>query len=442
MKGGAKNSKEVIIIGGGLAGAEAAWRLGKAGVKTRLNEMRPKKTSPAHKTHLLAELVCPNSLKSDSISNASGLIKAEMEILDSLVMEAARATAVPAGGALAVDREKFAARVTGAVESLPSVEVIREEATAVPESGPVIIASGPLTSDALAAAIKELTGEDGLAFYDAIAPIVYTESIDMGAAFRASRYGKGGHDYINCPMSDDEYDSFIDALVSARKTPLHDFEDIKYFEGCLPVEVMAERGRETLAHGPMKPVGLVDPRTGRRPRAVVQLRQDDAGGGLFNMVGFQTRLLRPEQERVFRMIPGLGRAEFARLGSVHRNTFIKSPRLLSPDLSLKKDSRIFFAGQITGVEGYLESAAMGIVAGINAARRAGGRKPAVPPPTTMTGALVAYVTEPGRDEFQPMNANFGILPPLSTPMRKKDKRAKLVERALDDMKKFNKEIVA
>ncbi|HUT53590.1 MAG TPA: methylenetetrahydrofolate--tRNA-(uracil(54)-C(5))-methyltransferase (FADH(2)-oxidizing) TrmFO [bacterium] len=433
---------EVTIIGGGLAGCEAAWRLARAGLTVRLFEMRPEKMTPAHQTGLLSELVCSNSLKADAVTNASGLLKAEMELLDSLVMRAARATAVPAGAALAVDRERFAKRMTEAVQALPGVEIAREEVSAVPAAGTVIIASGPLTSDALAADIARLTAADGLFFYDAIAPVVFAQSVDMRVAFRASRYGKGGgDDYINCPLSREEYEAFVDALLAGAKTAPRAFEELKVFEGCLPIEVMAERGRETPAHGPMKPVGLVDPRTGKRPHAVAQLRQDNAEATLYNMVGFQTRLRRPEQERVFRMIPGLGRAEFARLGSIHRNTFIHSPRLLSSDLSLRSEPRVLFAGQITGVEGYLESAAMGIIAGLNAARQVQGKGPAVPPPTTMTGALIAYITDSAREDFQPMNANFGILAPLNAAVKKSARKQAMVDRALADMKTW-REIVS
>jgi methylenetetrahydrofolate--tRNA-(uracil-5-)-methyltransferase len=427
----------VTVIGGGLAGVEAACRLARAGQSVRLVEMRPGKTTPAHKTGRLAELVCSNSLKAGALTNASGLLKAEMEMHGSIVMAAARETSVPAGQALAVDREKFAARVTRAVEEMPGIEIAREEVTEIPAEGIVIIATGPLTSDPLAAAIQKLTASEGLFFYDAIAPIVSAESVDMGVAFRASRYGKGGDDYINCPMNREEYEAFIDALLGARKTQPREFEDPKYFEGCLPLEVMAERGRDTLAHGPMKPVGLNDPRTGKRPHAVVQLRQDNAEATLYNMVGFQTRMARPEQERVFRMIPGLGRAEFMRLGSIHRNTFIASPHLLNPDLSLKSDPRIFFAGQITGVEGYLESAAMGIIAGLNAAQRLAGKPSLVPPPSTMIGALIAYITDPSRQDFQPMNANFGILAPLPASIKKSERKQALAARALEEMKLFS-----
>jgi methylenetetrahydrofolate--tRNA-(uracil-5-)-methyltransferase len=426
----------VTVIGGGLAGAEAACLLGRHGAAVTLIEMRPHKLTPAHRTGALAELVCSNSLKSLAADSASGLLKAEMEALGSVTMRAARATAVPAGSALAVDREAFSAFVTREVVSWPSVRLRREEAQSIPPEGMVIVATGPLTSEALAAEIAALAGSDALFFYDAIAPIVVADSINLGVAFRASRYGKGGDDYINCPLSAEEYERFLDELLAARRTPPREFEEPVYYEGCLPIETMAERGRETLSHGPMKPVGLTDPRTGRRPHAVVQLRQDDAAGSLFNMVGFQTRLAWPEQERVFRLIPGLERAEFARLGSMHRNTFIRSPGLLAPDLSLRARPGLFFAGQITGVEGYLESAAMGILAGLNALMRLRHRRTLVPPPETVMGALVAYITNPDHTDFQPMNANFGILPPPPDPVKKSLKKPAQIARAEAGRREF------
>jgi methylenetetrahydrofolate--tRNA-(uracil-5-)-methyltransferase len=335
-----------------------------------------------------------------------------------------------------VDREAFAKYITAALEARPEVEIIREEAVRVPETGIVIVAAGPLASESLTESLQGFTGGDGLFFYDAIAPIVTADSIDMGIAFAASRYDKGGADYLNCPMDRAGYEAFIDALISARRTPLREFEQARFFEGCLPIEEMAERGRETPAHGPMKPVGLVDPRTGRRSEAVVQLRREDAEGTLYNLVGFQTRLAWPEQERVFRMIPGLARAEFARLGSVHRNTFINSPGLLEASLGLRGEPRIFFAGQITGMEGYNASAAAGIIAGINAGRRARGLPDAWPPPTTVLGALLAYVSDPARTDFQPINPNFGILAPLPDRIKKSQRKAALAERALADIKVF------
>ncbi len=424
----------VSIIGGGLAGCEAAWRLGRSGVPVVLYEMRPGKSTPAHQTAELAELVCSNSLKSESTANASGLLKAEMEILDSLVIKAARETRVPAGSALAVDREKFASRITRAVSELDCVHVVREEVTEFPREGVVIIATGPLTSDAMADSITRVTGESQLFFYDAVAPIVHAQSIDTDVAFRASRYGKGGDDYINCPLYEKQYYDFIDQLVKARRTPLRDFEDPVYFEGCLPVEVLAERGRETLAHGPLKPVGIVDPATGKRPHAVVQFRQDNAEGTLYTMVGFQTRLARPEQDRVFRMIPGLENAEFVRWGSIHRNTYLNSPGILGQDLALQSEPRVLFAGQITGVEGYLESAATGIIAGINAGRMLSGKSPFMPSAKTMAGALIRYITDPEKKKLEPMNANFGIVEPLPGKHKKAERKKLLSERALEAMR--------
>jgi len=424
----------ITIIGGGLAGCEAAARIAAAGLSCRLIEMKPVRFSPAHQSEQLAELVCSNSFKSESLTSAHGLLKAEMKRLGSLVIAMAEETRVPAGQALAVDRERFADHMTHAVEHLPGIEILRDEVTSIPTSGIVIIATGPLTSEALAQAIRELTHTEALSFYDAIAPIVTAESVDFAIAFRASRYEQGGDDYINCPLSREEYERFCRELMAGRKAPLREFETPQFFEGCLPIEVMAERGPETLAFGPMKPVGLTDPRTGKRPYAIVQLRQDDLAGTLYNLVGFQTRLAYPEQERIFRLIPGLERAEFARLGSIHRNTFIHSPSLLNPDLSLRSDPRIFFAGQITGVEGYLESSACGILAGINAGRRAEAKPPLVLPGTTLIGALIRYVTTPRPGAFQPMNSNFGILEPLSPSVPKSLRKQTLVERALADLK--------
>jgi len=429
-------AEPITIIGGGLAGCEAAGRIAAAGLPCRLLEMKPLRFSPAHQSENLAELVCSNSFKSESLTSAHGLLKAEMKLLGSLVLRMAEETRVPAGQALAVDRERFAERMTRAVENLPGVEIIRGEATAIPGSGRVIIATGPLTSEALAQSIRQLTHTEALSFYDAIAPIVTAESVDFTIAFRASRYEQGGDDYINCPLTREEYDRFCRELLAGRRAPLREFETPQFFEGCLPIEVMAERGPETLAFGPMKPVGLIDPRTGRRPYAIVQLRQDDLAATLYNLVGFQTRLAYPEQERIFRLIPGLEQAEFARLGSIHRNTFIHSPSLLNPDLSLRSDPRIFFAGQITGVEGYLESAAAGIMAGIAAARQAKNLPPLVLPAATMIGALIRYVTNPRSGPFQPMNSNFGILDPLSEPAPKSQRKTKLIERALNELQSF------
>jgi methylenetetrahydrofolate--tRNA-(uracil-5-)-methyltransferase len=430
----------VTIIGGGLAGAEAAWQVSRANVPVRLFEMRPLKKTPVHRTGLLAELVCSNSLKSNLLTNASGLLKEEMRILGSIVIACADGNRVPAGEALAVDRERFAQCVTAHVADRPNVEIIREEVVEVPKKGLTIIASGPLTSEALTRAIGELTGAEYLYFYDAVAPTVTADSIDYSKVFRASRYGKGDADYINCPMTEDEYNAFWEALVSAERVPLPEYEPLRLFEGCMPIEELASRGKETLLFGPMKPVGLVDPRTGKRPFAVVQLRQENVEGTLWGLVGFQTRLKWGEQERVFRMIPGLERAEFVRFGVMHRNTYINSPRLLRPTLQMRAEavSHLFFAGQITGVEGYVESAAMGLVAGINAARLFGGKEPLVFPRESMIGSLAHYITTPQTTDFQPMNANFGILPKPPEAFRsKRERQAKQVERALQAVRELH-----
>jgi methylenetetrahydrofolate--tRNA-(uracil-5-)-methyltransferase len=424
----------ITIIGGGLAGSEAAWQVVKGGGRARIIEMKPARFSPAHSIDTLAELVCSNSLKSESMDNASGLLKAEMRTMGSLLLSAAEATRVPAGNTLAVDRTAFSRQVT---ESLVSsgVEVVREELKRIPDFRPLIIATGPLTTDELAADIQRLVGSKSLNFYDAVAPIVYRDSIDMTRAFKASRWGKGGDDYINCPMDETEYERFFTALVGSDRVGRREFEDMVSFEGCMPIEVMAERGPKTLLFGPMRPVGLTDPRTGKRPYAVVQLRRENIEDTLYNMVGFQTRLKFPEQKKVFRTIPGLEAAEFARLGKLHRNTFIDSPKLLTSAQQLKSDGSIFFAGQITGVEGYTESAASGILAGINALRLAKGIPAVCPPPTTMTGALMRYISEETRAGFQPMNSNMGLLPPLPG----KDRREKQIERALADFRKWHEE---
>ena len=429
-------STPITIVGGGLAGSEAAWQAAQRGVDVTLYEMRPHRTTPAHVSDRLAELVCSNSLGSDLPDRAAGLLKAELRYLQSLVLACADETRVPAGGALAVDRELFAARVTHHVETHPRIRVVRQEVTAVPE-GPAVIATGPLTSDALAACIAALTGQDHLYFYDALAPIVSADSIDMSVAFRASRYGKGDADYINCPMTQEEYGRFVDALVAAERIPLHDFErsDARFFEGCLPVEVLAARGRDALAFGPLRPVGLADPRTGQRPHAVVQLRQDNLAGTLYNLVGFQTNLRYGEQERVFRLIPGLEGAEFVRYGHMHRNTFVNAPLLLDPTMGFRTRPGLFFAGQITGVEGYVGSVGSGWVAGVNAARFALGQAPLLLPPTSMLGALCHYVSRADPATFQPMKANFGLMPPLSPPVRNKRKRYQAyVARAMTDLK--------
>ncbi len=423
----------LTIIGGGLAGCEAAWQAASLGVSVDLYEMKPQKFSPAHQLPGLAELVCSNSLRGDSLENAVGLLKEELRRLGSLFMEGAEATRVPAGGALAVDREKFSTFITDRVASHPLITLHRGEVTEIPDAGIVVIASGPLTSDSLAAVIASLAG-DYLYFYDAIAPIVSSDSVDMGTVFAASRYGKGdGDDYLNCPLSAEEYEAFVDALLAAEKVPARDFEKVVHFEGCMPVEEMAARGRETLRFGPMKPVGLVDPRTGLEPHAVVQLRKENLEGTMYNLVGFQTKLTWPEQRRIFRMIPGLESAEFVRLGSMHRNTFINAPALLAPTFQLKSDPRIFFAGQITGVEGYVESAGSGYLAGINAALAARGEEPILPPRTTALGALVHHVTNAEVKSFQPMNVNYGLFPELGGRVKKKERRQKLAERALADL---------
>jgi methylenetetrahydrofolate--tRNA-(uracil-5-)-methyltransferase len=398
--------------------------------------MKPQRYSPAHHLSGLAELVCSNSLRGESLENAVGLLKEELRRAGSLVMAAADATRVPAGGALAVDRELFSSYVTERIEGHPLIELVREEVTELPAEGVLVIASGPLTSDALADRLKLLTG-DSLYFYDAIAPIVTADSLDGDKVFRASRYGKGdGDDYLNCPLSEEEYERFVDAVLAGEKVPARDFEKVVHFEGCMPIEEMAERGRETLRFGPLKPVGLTDPRTGREPHAVVQLRAENREGTLFNLVGFQTKLTWPEQRRIFRMIPGLENAEFERLGSMHRNTFINAPTLLEPTFRLKGDSRIFFAGQITGVEGYVESAGSGFLAGINCARLVRGEEQVVPPPTTALGALVAHITTAPARHFQPMNVNYGLFPPLEGKVKKKERRGRLAERALAELERW------
>jgi len=420
------------VIGAGLAGSEAAWQLARSGVRVRLHEMRPVRMTEAHQTSDFAELVCSNSLRGASLETAVGVLKEEMRRLGSLVIMAADKTQVPAGGALAVDREGFSRIITEALSSHALIEVVRAEVTDIP-AGPTIIATGPLTSAALGEQLNQLMGPRNLYFYDAIAPIVTRDSIDMDKAFMASRYGKGGDDYINCPMSEAEYDAFIAALTAADKVPLHPFEKPVYFEGCMPIEEMARRGAQTLAFGPMKPVGIVDPRRGRRPFAVVQLRQDDRQGRLYNMVGFQTKMTYPAQRMVLRMIPGLERAEFVRLGSLHRNTFIDSPRLLRPTLQLKSRDDLFMAGQMIGVEGYVESAAAGLLAAINLVRISTADEPIIPPIETALGSLIGYVTDPARQNFQPMNANFGLMPELSARVRGRDKKIQMAHRALNKM---------
>ncbi|MCS6965132.1 MAG: methylenetetrahydrofolate--tRNA-(uracil(54)-C(5))-methyltransferase (FADH(2)-oxidizing) TrmFO [Thermoflexus sp.] len=432
---------ELIVIGGGLAGSEAAWQAAQRGIQVRLYEMRPGKFTPAHTTAWLAEIICSNSLGSDELENASGLLKAELRSLGSLLMACADRTAVPAGKALAVDRELFARCVTEHIESHPRITVIREEVTEIPDR-PCLIATGPLTSDALAAAIQRLTGQEHLYFYDAISPIVAADSIDMSICFKGSRYGRGQEpdgDYLNCPMTQEEYEAFVDALIGAETIELRDFEreDPRFFEACLPIEVLAKRGREALAYGPLRPTGLIDPRTGRPPYAVVQLRRDNRAGTMYSLVGFQTNLKWPEQRRVFRMIPGLQNAEFLRYGQMHRNTYINAPALLEPTMQFRRRPDLFFAGQITGAEGYVGNIATGLVAGVNAARLLRGQPPLVFPRTTMIGALCDYLAHADPRDFQPMKANFGLLPPLERPPR--DKRARALayaRRALEDLRRF------
>ena len=423
---------QVTVIGAGLAGCEAAWQLAQRGIAVTLHEMKPEKTTPAHHTADFAELCCSNSLRSDQIENAVGLLKEELRRLDSLILACADATRVEAGGALAVDRYGFSKLVTVKIRSHPNITVVPGEVTAIPE-GNVIIASGPLTSDALAAAIAEKIGDGHtLNFFDAAAPLVTFESVDMDSAFFASRYDKGGDDYINCPMNKEEYTAFYRELINAESAPLHGFDKApNVYEGCMPIEVLAKRGEDSIRFGPLKPVGLRDPRTGHRPWAAVQLRRENAAATLFNIVGFQTNLKFSEQKRVFSMILGLENAEFMRYGVMHRNTFINSPKMLNRNLSLKADKNIFIAGQLSGVEGYMESAASGIIAGINAAAEITGEKPLVLPETTMTGALLSYITNPLTENFQPMGANFGIIPPLEAHIRdKRERYAALAARAL------------
>lgn len=430
---------EVIIIGGGLAGCEAAVHVARRGVRVRLAEMRPSVMTPAHRTGNLAELVCSSSLKSDSPGTAHGLLKEEMRKLGSIVLECAAKTYVPGGDALCVDRDAFAELVTAEMEREPNIEIVREEVKSIPRDRPCVIATGPLTSPALTESIAELTGARNLHFFDAIAPSVEVESIDYSKVFRQSRYDKGGEAaYINCPMTREQYEAFIDALLDAKIADLHleEEKDAHYFEGCLPVEVIARRGRDTLAHGAMKPVGLADPVTGKRPHAVVQLRQENTEGSIYGLVGFQTQLRPSEQDRVFRLIPGLEQAEFVRYGSVHRNTYIDSPNLLTPALHTKLDMGLFFAGQIVGVEGYMESAASGIIAGIDAARVALGEQPVTLPRETMIGALLDYVANCPVADFQPMNSNFGLLPEICEPHPKRMRKDLKIERARRTMEEF------
>lgn len=436
-------SKELIVVGGGLAGSEAAWQAAEAGIDVRLYEMRPGRMTPTHETPWLAELVCSNSLGSNLPHKAPGLLKAELRGLGSLILECAAQTAVPAGSSLAVDREGFARLVTERIAGHPRITLVAEEVPSIPDL-PAIIASGPLTSPSLAESIGGLTGSDYLYFYDAVSPIAQSETIDMTVAFRQSRYDKGEQeegDYINCPMTREEYERFVDALMAAETITLKQFEreDPHFFEGCMPIEALAARGREALAFGPMRPVGLVDPRTGRRPHAVVQLRQDNLIGSLYNIVGFQTNLKWGDQKRVLRLIPGLENAEFARYGMMHRNTYINAPAMLQPTMQYRNRADLFFAGQIVGVEGYVGNAGTGLLAGVNAARFLTGGHPVILPPTTMLGALCHYVTHSAVKDFQPMKANFGILPPLPPRPGKEERGRHYTERALTAMRRFARE---
>ncbi len=434
---------EVTVIGAGLAGSECAWQMARRGVHVTLREMKPEKRTPAHTTADFAELCCSNSLRSDQLENAVGLLKEELRRLDSLILACADATKVEAGGALAVDRHGFAALVTEKIRSHPNITVVPGEVTEIPE-GEVVIASGPLTSDALAERLQVLLGEDSaLHFFDAAAPLVAADSVDMDRAWMGSRYDRGTADYVNCPMTEAEYDAFWQALTAAEEAPVHGFEDKQVFEGCMPVEVMARRGHDTLCYGPLKPRGLKDPRTGREPYAVVQLRRDNAQGSVYNLVGFQTHLRFPEQRRVFSMIPALHDAEFLRYGVMHRNTFLNSPRLLDRYYRLKSEPRISFAGQMTGVEGYVESAASGFLVGVETARRLRGLPPVNFPQETAIGALGLYVSDTSVTAFQPMNINFGIIPPLDHRVKgKRNKNAELSQRSLAIIEQIKEEVLA
>lgn len=433
----------INVIGAGLAGCEAAMQIAKRGYEVHLYEMKPKKKTPAHKSDLFGELVCSNSLKAKRLESAAGLLKEEMRVLGSFLMECADKCAVPAGGALAVDREIFAGLVTDGINAEPNIKVYSEELTEIPDDAITIVATGPLTSDGLAKDIEKHFG-GSLSFFDAAAPIVTAESVDMEYAFTASRYDRGGDDdYINCPMNKEEYENFYNELVSAERAPLHDFDvnNPKVYEGCMPVEVMAQRGEGTIRFGPMKPVGLVNPKTGHRPWAVLQLRKENSAGTMYNLVGFQTNLKFPEQKRVFSLIPALHKADFVRYGVMHRNTFICSPKILNSDFSVKENKRLFFAGQITGVEGYMESASAGIMAGINACRVLEGKSTLTLPNDTMIGALSLYISDPTVKKFQPMGANFGVLPELENrPRDKKERGAAYSQRALDSLNKYLRDI--
>lgn len=433
-------SQFVNVIGAGLAGSEAAWQIAKRGIKVNLYEMRPVKQTPAHHTDKFAELVCSNSLRANALTNAVGVLKEEMRHLDSAIIAAADESSVPAGGALAVDRHEFAANVTDRVKNHPNVTVFQEEVQSIPE-GPTIIATGPLTSEALSKELKSLTGEEYLYFYDAAAPILEKDSIDMDKVYLKSRYDKGEAAYLNCPLTEEEFDRFYEALISAETVPLKEFEKEIFFEGCMPIEVMAKRGKKTMLFGPMKPVGLEDPKTGKRPYAVVQLRQDDAAGTLYNIVGFQTHLKWGDQKEVFRLIPGLEEAEIVRYGVMHRNTFINSPSLLRPTYQFKNRDDLFFAGQMTGVEGYVESAASGLVAGINAARFVKGEELVTLPEETAIGSMAYYITSTNKKSFQPMNANFGLLKDLGVRIKNKQERyAEYAKRAIETIQTISKSL--
>lgn len=431
------SEQQVTVIGAGLAGSEAAWQIASRGVRVKLYEMRPVVKTPAHHTDKFAELVCSNSLRANGLANAVGVLKEEMRMLNSLVLGAADRHAVPAGGALAVDRDGFSGEITSTLHQHPLIEVVNEELTSLPEDGIVVVATGPLTSPALSEQIKALMGEEYFYFYDAAAPIIEKDSIDMNKVYLASRYDKGEAAYLNCPMTEEEFELFYEALITAEVAQLKEFEKEIYFEGCMPIEVMMKRGKQTALFGPMKPVGLVNPHTGELPHAVVQLRQDNAAGTLYNLVGFQTHLKWGEQKRVFSLIPGLENAEFVRYGVMHRNTFINSPKLLRPTYQFKERPDLFFAGQMTGVEGYVESAASGLIAGMNAAKAALGQELVVLPVETTLGSMAQYITTADFKHFQPMNANFGLLPKLETRIRnKKEKNEALANRALDGIVKF------
>ena len=432
----------IRVIGGGLAGSEAAWQIAQKGIKVKLLEMRPEKMTPAHNSNLFAELVCSNSLRASSLTNAVGLLKEEMRLLDSLIMFCADKTSVPAGGALAVDRKAFSELVTEKLLAHPFIEVVREEVVSLPEDEISVIATGPLTSDILAAEIANLTGKNHLYFYDAAAPIIYGETIDYARVFWASRYGKGSADYLNCPLNEEEYTKFYRALIEAEVYPVKDFEKDRCFEGCMPIEVMAKRGYQTMLFGPLKPVGLSNEKSENKAVGVVQLRRENITGTLFNMVGFQTNLKWNEQKKVFRMIPGLEKAEFARLGKMHRNTFINSPEVLTQTTQLQESPYLLIAGQLSGVEGYVESAASGLIAGINAGRLYKGLNPVVFPRESAHGSLLNYIAETQTDNFQPMNITFGLLPPLTEKIRdKKRKNLLLADRAIEALKTWKKQIL-